>query len=84
MVFAYALTSMRIKAGISQVVLAGAMGCCQPHISRIESSANEKISMATILKHVEVTGLPFEVMLEDGKVVSVKSPHKGRKSDVAA
>lgn len=75
---------MRIKAGISQVALAGAVGCCQSHISRIESSANEKISMATILKYVEVTGLPFEVMLEDGKVVSVKSPHKGRKSDVAA
>lgn len=33
----HALTTMRIRAGISQVVMAGAMGCRQPRISLIES-----------------------------------------------
>lgn len=79
MAFAYALTGMRLKAGISQVVMAGAMHCQQPHISRIERSPNDKISMATILKYVEVTGQPFKASLEDGKVVIVQSPRKGRK-----
>lgn len=80
MSFAYTLTGMRLKAGISQAVMAGAMHCQQPHISRIERATNDKISMATILKYVEVTGLPFKAALEDGKVVIVQSPRKARRT----
>lgn len=75
---AHVLKTMRIKAGISQVVMAGAMGCRQPRISLIESSPNEKISMPTILKYVEVTGRTFDAELEDGKVNKVSEPRKKR------
>lgn len=75
---AHALTTMRIRAGISQVVMAGAMGCRQPRISLIEGSPNEKICMPTILKYVEVTGLAFEAELEDCTMIKVNRPKRKR------
>lgn len=75
-----ALTLMRIKAGISQVMMAAALNCSQPRISAIESATNDKMSMPAVLKYVEVTGLPFKAQLEDGRVIAVSSRPKGRKS----
>lgn len=77
---AHALTTMRIRTGISQVVMAGAMRYRQPRISLLEGSPNEKISMPTILKYVEVTGQTFEAELEDGKMIKVSGPKKKRTS----
>ena len=48
--------------------------------SSIEMANNEKIHMPALLKYVEVTGLPFKVQLEDGRVIAVSSVPKGRKS----
>ena len=56
-----ALAHMRVKAGISQNMMAAALDCSQPRISAIESATNDKMSMAAVLKYVEVTGLPFKV-----------------------
>jgi hypothetical protein len=38
------------------------------------------MSMAAVLKYVEVMGFPFKVQLEDGRVIAVSSVPKGRKS----
>lgn len=73
---AHALTAMRIKSGISQVVMADELHTGQSRISVLESSPNEKISMATILKYVEATGISFEAELEDGKIIKVLVPKK--------
>lgn len=75
------LTSMRIRAGISQNIMAAALNCRQPRISEIESTPNEHISMTIILKYCEVTGLPFKAELENGRTVSVSRPppQKGEK-----
>ena len=75
-----ALAHMRVKAGISQNMMAAALDCSQPRISAIESATNDKMSMAAVLKYVEVTGFPFKVQLEDGRVIAVSSVPKGRKS----
>lgn len=69
-----ALSQMRIKAGISQVMMAEALGCAQPRISVIESNTNKKTSMDTILRYVSVTRLPFKAVLEDGRVITISSP----------
>lgn len=69
-----ALSQMRIKAGISQVMMAEALGCAQPRISVIESSTNKKTSMDTILRYVSVTGIPFRAMLEDGRIITISAP----------
>lgn len=53
-----ALAHMRVKAGISQNMMAAALDCSQPRISAIESATNDKMSMAAVLKYVEVTGFP--------------------------
>ena len=74
-----ALAHMRVKAGISQNMMVAALNCSQPRISAIESATNDKMSMAAVLKYVEVTGLPFKAQLEDGRVVAVSSGSKGRK-----
>lgn len=73
---------MRIKSGISQKVMAGALNCRQPRISEIESTPNDRMSMSTVLKYVEVTRLPFEAELEDGRAVIVKLPKKKRSAPV--
>lgn len=70
------LTSMRIRAGISQNIMAAALNCRQPRISEIESTPNEHISMTIILKYCEVTGLPFKAELENGRTVSVSRPRR--------
>lgn len=75
---AHALTTMRIRVGISQVVMAGAMGCRQPRISLIKSSPNEKISMPTILKYVAVRVLVFNAVLKDGRMISVSTSQQNR------
>lgn len=67
------LATMRIKAGISQKMMAAALGCTQPRISAIESAINDKMSMTSVLKYVEVTGLPFKAQLEDGRVIAVST-----------
>lgn len=74
-----ALAHMRVKAGISQNMMAAALDCSQPRISAIESATNDKMSMPAVLKYVEVTGLPFKAQLEDGRVIAVSSGPKGRK-----
>ncbi|MEG0025616.1 MAG: XRE family transcriptional regulator [Akkermansia sp.] len=73
------LTEMRIKAGISQRVMAAALNCRQPRISEIESTSNARMSMSTVLKYVEVTHLSFDVEIEDGRRVIVRLPRKVRK-----
>lgn len=75
-----ALAHMRVKAGISQNMMAAALDCSQPRISAIESATNDKMSMAAVLKYVEVTGLPFKAQLEDGRVVAVSSVPKSRRT----
>ncbi|MEG0334738.1 MAG: helix-turn-helix transcriptional regulator, partial [Akkermansia sp.] len=75
-----ALAHMRVKAGISQNMMAAALNCSQPRISAIESATNDKMSMPSVLKYVEVTGLPFKAQLEDGRVIAVSSVPKGRKT----
>lgn len=67
------LATMRIRAGISQKMMAAALGCTQPRISAIESAINNKMSMTSVLKYVEVTGLPFKAQLEDGRVIAVST-----------
>ncbi|MEG0024263.1 MAG: hypothetical protein RR719_02805 [Akkermansia sp.] len=74
------LTEMRIKSGISQCIMAAALNCRQPRISEIESTPNARMSMSSILKYVEVTKIPFEAELEDGRIIIVRMPRKKRKS----
>ena len=61
-------------------MMVAALDCSQPRISAIESATNDKMSMAAVLKYVEVMGFPFKVQLEDGRVIAVSSVPKGRKS----
>ncbi len=68
------LTSMRITSGISQKMMAAALGVSQPRISAIETAPNARISLQSIQKYVEVTRLPFKATLEDGSVLSVSLP----------
>ncbi len=70
----HALTSMRIAAGISQKMMAAALGVTQPRISMIESAPNSKASWSVIIKYVEVTQRPFKAVLEDGCTVSFTKP----------
>ena len=66
-----ALAHMRVKAGISQNMMAAALDCSQPRISAIESATNDKMSMAAVLKYVEVTGFPFKVQLEFARALDI-------------
>ncbi len=68
------LTAMRIRSGISQKMMAAALGVSQPRISAIETAPNARISLQSIQKYVEVTRLPFKATLEDGSVLSVSLP----------
>ncbi len=70
----HALTRMRIAAGISQKVMAAAMGVTQPRISMIETAPNSRASWSVIHKYVEVTQCPFRAVLEDGSIVSLTRP----------
>lgn len=75
------LTSMRIRAGLSQNIMAAALNCRQPRISEIESTPNEHISMTIILKYCEVTGLPFKAELENDRTVSVSRPRRKKRKN---
>ncbi len=75
----HALTGMRIAAGISQKMMAAALGVTQPRISMIESAPNSKASWSVIIKYVEVTQCPFKAVLEDGSVVSFSRPGSSRR-----
>lgn len=74
-----ALAHMRVKAGISQNMMAAALNCSQPRISAIEGASNDKMSMAAVLKYVEVTGLAFKAQLEDGRVIAVSAVPKSKR-----
>lgn len=75
-----ALTTMRIKAGISREIMAGALGCSLRRISSLEMANNDRINMPALLKYVEVTGLPFKAVLEDGRTIKVSTVPKRRKA----
>ncbi len=68
------LASMRIRAGISQKMMAAALGVSQPRISAIETAANSKASWKVVQQYVSVTGTPFKAVLEDGSVVTLTRP----------
>ena len=76
---AYALTTMRIKACISRKMMAEALRCSPRRILSIEMENNDRINMPTLLKYVEVTGLPFKAVLEDGRTIRVSTVPKRRK-----
>ncbi len=75
----HALTGMRIAAGISQKMMAAALGVTQPRISMIESAPNSKASWSVVIKYVEVTRRPFKAVLEDGSIVSFSKPGATKK-----
>lgn len=81
MTFSRMLTAMRVKSGISQRMMAAALDCSQPRVCAIESTPNERISMATILKYCEVTGLPFKAELENGRIVSISRPRRKKEKN---
>ncbi len=72
------LTSMRIRGGISQKVMAAAMGVSQPRISAIETAPNSKASLEAIQKYVDVTGFPFKARLENGSTLSIEPSKAAR------
>ncbi len=72
----HALTAMRINAGISQKMMAAALGVSQPRISAIETAPNSKASWKVIQRYVEVTKCSFKAVLEDGSVVCFSRPSK--------
>lgn len=78
-----ALASMRVKTGISREIMAGALGCSLRRISSLEMANNDRINMSALLKYVEVTGLPFKAVLEDGRTVKVSTVPKKRKTDTS-
>ncbi len=78
----HALTGMRIAAGISQKMMAAALGVTQPRVSMIESAPNSKASWQVIRKYVEVTKHPFKAVLEDGSVMTFTSPALMRRRPV--
>lgn len=78
-----ALASMRIKAGISREIMAGALGCSLRRISAIEMANNDKIHLPALLKYVEVTGLPFKAVLEDGRTIRVSTVPRRRKAGIS-
>ncbi len=71
---AHELTALRMDSGISQKVMAAALGVSQPRISAIESAPNSKANWSVVQKYVQVTRRPFKAVLEDGTVVSFKCP----------
>lgn len=77
---AYALTAMRIKAGTSRKMMAEALGCSPRRIWSIERENNDRINMPALLKYVEVTGLPFKAVLEDGRTIKVSTVPKRKKT----
>ena len=68
------LASMRIRAGISQKMMAAALGVSQPRISAIETAPNSKASWKAVQQYVSVTGTPFKAVLEDGSFVTLTRP----------
>lgn len=78
------LVEMRVSAGLSQKDMAVALNCRQPRIAEIESTPNEKMSLKSISRYVEVTRKTLDVVLQDGKrFVMRPAPKKSKSRELA-
>lgn len=60
------LVEMRVQSGLTQKAMAAALKCRQPRISEIESTPNDKMSLKSISRYVEITRKTLDVTLQDG------------------
>ncbi len=77
------LVEMRVQAGITQKQMAEALNCRQPRVSEIESTPNDKMSMKSITRYVEITGRGIDVKLQDGKKFVLRPAPKRSKREHA-